>query len=400
MVPQALRPGFVMFRRLLVAGAVIAAGLGVCAMPAGATSSSGLSMDSISVGVGSGIVTQTIGIAPGSPIIGSSGEIDIWGTDGATYIRGITAGTSTRASCRNGVSIGVAGLTWGFTCTPGAAGWGAGSLGIQVDSGSPSSPGICALVISCGFSSYAGWVGPGGPQVSGGVEFIHEADLSVTLNNQAPANSINILGYNNGPSLVSKAVITVTGLGNYTVSNVDGQCTQVGSTLICTSQLGSGASVPMRPVFSGGSGPLSLHASIAGYFEPFQNQSTSMPDPNSANNTANLTWTPGAGSSGGGGGSGSGGSKPGGSAASVSPSAGASASGGASASPSTSELVSSSGAASPSATLGTGSTRLDAAPVAHSTGSSRTPLWVVLGVLLFIAAGGGGVVLLRKRRTD
>lgn len=398
MVPQALRPGFVMFRRLLVAGAVIAAGLGAGAMPAGATSSSGLSMDSISVGVGSGIVTQTISIASGSAIIGSSGEIDIWGTDGATYIRGITAGASTRASCRNGVSIGVAGLTWGFTCTPGAGGWGAGNLGIQVDSGSPSSPGICALVISCGFSSYAGWVGPGGPQVSGAVEFMHEADLSVTLNNQAPANSINIWAHNNGPSLASKAVITVTGLGNYTVSNVDGQCTQVGSTLICTSQLGSGASMPMQPVFSGGSGPLSLHASIAGYFEPLQNQSTPMPDPNSGNNTANLAWTPGAGSSGGVGGSGSGGSKSGGSAASASPSAGASVGG--STSPSTSGLASPSGSASPSTTLGTGSTHLDAAPVAHSTGSNRTLLWVVLGVLLFIAAGGGGLVLLRKRRTD
>ena len=401
MVPQALRPGFVTLRRLLTAGAVIAAGLGVGAMPAGAASS-GLSIDSVSVGVGSGVVSQTISIASGSPIVGSSGEIDIWGTEGATYIRGISASASTRASCRSGVSVGVAGLTWGFTCTPSSAGWGAGSLWLRVDSGSSSSPGVCAA-ISCGFSTTAGWVGPGGPQVSGAVEFTNEADLSVTLNNQAPANSINIWAHSNGPSWVSRAVITLTGLGNYTVSNVDGQCTQAGSTLTCTSQLGSGANMPMQPVFSGGSGPLSLHASIAGYFQTMQNQLVSMPDPNSGNNASNLTWMPGAGSSGGGGGSGSGGGKSSGGAASASPSAETSASAGASASASASALASSSGsasAASPSATLGTGSTPLEVAPVAHSTGSSLSPLLVVLGVLLVIAVGGGGVVLLLKRRTE
>jgi hypothetical protein len=105
---------------------------------------------------------------------------------------------------------------------------------------------------------------------------------------------------------VSQAVITVTGLGNYTVSNVEGQCTQSGFTLTCATQMGVGQNLPMQPIFTGGTGVLTLHAVITGYYLDRNNQSHQMPDPDPGNNTSSITWTPGHGATGTGGGSGSG----------------------------------------------------------------------------------------------
>ena len=230
------------------------------------------------------------------------------------------------------------------------------------------------------------------------------ADLSIKL--ETIGNAFNVEAHNAGPGAAGRGVITVTGLGNYTVSNLDFACAQSGSTLTCTYPIGVGYTFFEQPNLSGGTGSLTLHATVVGYYQPIgSNDFVQLSDPNQANNSFDLTWAPsgttGGGSTGGGknpgGSAGSGATKSGGTAAaSASPSASPSASASASPSPSPSASV-----ASESATASAPPTKasLDAAAVAHSSGSNLTPLWVVLALLLS-AAAVGGTILVRKRRVD
>ena len=402
------RSGLRTARQGIAALVIGAAGLASITPIAHAASGSGLSVATVSAGIGSGVVTQSIGIATGSPIIGSSGAIQVSGDDGGWFVTGIAADSSTHASCIGGTSPSP---SWIYTCAPTAAGWGAGSLHVQINAGSALQD-VCADM-TCYFGTTAAWFGPGGPQASGGVTLTHQADLSVTLNALAPVNSINIWGRNNGPSRVSQAVITVTGLGNYTASNVEGQCTQSGSTLTCASQMGAGQSLPMQPVFSGGTGALPLHAVITGYYLDRNNQSHQMPDPDSSNNTSSITWTPGQGATGTGGGSGSGTvatpNNPAPSSAQVSANAAASAaSASASAAPASASALSSStnatppGSQSATATASTQSSsnksQIDTAPVARAMAGSAAWLWVP-GVVFIVGLGVSGMIYLRKRRS-
>ena len=403
---------FAVVRNAIVAGFSIVVGLGAATVPANAGSADGLSVSSVSAGIGSGVVAQTVTIASGSPIVGSSGAITISGSDGAFEVSGLTWDASTRGSCQHGSAPSPA---WFYICSPSAAGWGAGSFHVAINTGSGAQ--MTCSVLVCSFDTTAAWSGPGGPEPSGSVTLTNEADLSVSLNRQAPANSVTLIAANNGPSRVSNAIVTVTGLGDYTVSNVEGQCTQSGSTLTCAEQLGSGQNLFVQPAFSGGSGPLTLHAVVSGYFQGSSGQ-VSEPDTNSANNSASLTWTPGAASGGGGGtgsgsgsgssgGSGAGASTPAAPAASDSPpaSAGASASpAAATASTSASATDAGTDSGSPSAvasTVSASSTRsapLDAAPTGGSGNSGSTQLWALLAALCIVATGVTSAVLTGKGR--
>ena len=404
---------FAVVRNAFVVGVSLVVGLGAAAAPANAGSADGLSVSSVSAGVGSGVVGQTVTIASGSPIVGSSGAITISGSDGASEISGLTWDASTRGSCQHGTAPSPA---WFYICSPSSAGWGAGSFHVAINAGSGAQM-ICSSLV-CSFETTAAWSGPGGPEPSGSVTLTNEADLSVSLNRQAPANSVTLMAADNGPSRVSNAIVTVTGLGNYTVSNVEGQCTQSGSTLTCAEQLGSGQNLFVQPAFSGGSGPLTLHAVVSGYFQDHSGQVLSEPDTNSANNSASLTWTPGAAGGGGGGGGGGTGSGSGGGsgsgattpatlAASDPSSATASASTPAvtaTASASATDPASGTDSDSPSATASTVSASsthsapLDAAPTGGSGNSGSTQLWALLAALCIVATGVTSAVLTGKGR--
>jgi len=399
---QVSRSRFAVLRNALVAGFSVAVGLAAAAAPANAGSAGGLSVTPVSAGVGSGVVSQTIAIASGSPIVGSSGAITISGSDGGFEVSGLTWDASTKGSCRRGAAQSPA---WFYICTASATGWGAGSFHLAINTGSAAQQ-ICSDLV-CVFGTTAAWNGPGGPQAGGSVTLTNEADLSVSLSAQAPVTSVTLMAADNGPSRVSNAVVTVTGLGSYTVSNVEGQCTQNGSTLTCAEQLGPGQNLFVQPAFSGGSGPLNLRAVISGYFQDHTGRVVSEPDTNSANNSASLTWTPGGAGAGskGGGGSGAGATTAAANAPAVSASASASASAStAPASASASDSASDAGSDSPSATASTASVSsthsaaLDAAPTGGSGDPGSSQLWALLAALCIVAAGVTSAVMAGKGR--
>ncbi len=98
----------------------------------------GLNVADVSVTAGSGAHAQTVTIAAGSPIVGSTDAIFVDGTLNKNFVTAVSAGASTQASCAPG-------LANNWVCKPSAHGWGAGTLTITINV--PQAP---LYAIGCG----------------------------------------------------------------------------------------------------------------------------------------------------------------------------------------------------------------------------------------------------------
>ena len=118
--------------------------------------STALSVGTIGVYIGSGTHSEPITIPSASSIVGTSEPIVVYGLGNASLVVGVSAGSSTHASCAKGSTEEISDYSW--TCTPSSTGWSAGELyfAVNIPEKLPASMSDCANG-GCAITTSAAW---------------------------------------------------------------------------------------------------------------------------------------------------------------------------------------------------------------------------------------------------
>jgi hypothetical protein len=160
-----------------------------------ASASTALSVATIGVYIGSGTHNQPITIPAGSSIVGTSEPIVVSGLGWTSIVVGVSAGSSTHASCTKGSSYAPF-SDFAFTCTPSAGGWGAGELyfAVNIPKNLPASMAFCANG-GCAIDTNAAWEnGPDTIRADGNVNiFVPKTAAPATSSSskRAPSSTVS-----------------------------------------------------------------------------------------------------------------------------------------------------------------------------------------------------------------